>query len=207
MTKSTSHFVRHSRVGGNLFLCQIPPLPLSPTPLPPAGEGLNCIIRLIIRRIILAFFLLSPSIGAAETLYKVIYVFDGDTVKLRPITSSNPIDEFKLRLTDIDAPERNQDYGLKSRRALIKLCQGKNIIASTEIVAKDKYGRALGRLHCNQVDASLYLAEQGLAWYPDHYSSDFEIYNAERTARQQGRGLWADSQPIAPWHWRKNNPH
>jgi micrococcal nuclease len=148
-----------------------------------------------------------PAAHAAETLYKVIYVYDGDTVKLRPVTSNNPKDEFKLRLTDIDAPERNQNYGLKSRRALIQLCQGKNITATTEIVAKDKYGRSLGRLQCNQVDASLYLAEQGLAWDPDNYSTDFEIYNAARTARQQGRGLWADDNPIAPWDWRREHPH
>ncbi len=154
-----------------------------------------------------AFCLLSTPSQAAQPLYKVIYVYDGDTVKLRPIASNKPTDEFKLRLTDIDAPERNQDYGLKSRRALIKLCQGENIQVSTEIVAKDKYGRSLGRLQCNHVDASLYLAEQGLAWNPDHYSTDFEIYTAARTARQQKRGLWADDEPIAPWNWRREHPH
>jgi micrococcal nuclease len=154
-----------------------------------------------------AFCLFSSASHAAETLYTVTYVYDGDTVKLRPVTSSNIKDEFKLRLTDIDAPERNQDYGLKSRRALIKLCQSKNIVATVDIVARDKYGRSLGRLQCNQVDASLFMAEQGLAWDQDHYSTDFEIYNAARAARQQRRGLWADDKPIAPWDYRKNNPH
>ena len=163
--------------------------------------------RISLYLIFTALSLLSPASQAAETLYKVVYVYDGDTVKLRPVTSSNPNDEFKLRLTDIDAPERNQNYGLKSRRALIKLCQGKNIQATAEIVAKDKYGRSLGRLQCNKVDASLYLAEQGLAWDQDHYSTDFEIYNAARIARQQRLGLWADDKPIAPWLYRKNNPH
>jgi len=59
---------------------------------------------------------------AEESTYTVTYVYDGDTVKLRPIASNDSQDEFKLRLTDIDAPERNQSYGLKSRRALMKLC-------------------------------------------------------------------------------------
>lgn len=45
---------------------------------------------------------------------EIIYFYDGDTVKIRDANK-----EFKLRLTDIDAPERNQAYGLKSRRALI----------------------------------------------------------------------------------------
>ena len=115
---------------------------------------------------------------AAET-YTVSYVYDGDTVKLHPINSNEPNDKVnalnqannvKLRLTDIDAPERNQAYGLKSRRALIKLCQGNNILVTAQIVAQDKYLRSLGRLQCNHIDASIYLAEQGLAWHYAKYS-------------------------------------
>lgn len=154
--------------------------------------------------IIFAFFLFFTTLShAEERLYKVTYVYDGDTVKLRPLSSNNAKDDFKLRLTEIDAPERNQDYGLKSRRALIKLCQGKNIIASTEIIAKDKYQRSLGKLLCNQVDASLYLTERGLAWNSARYSNDVDIYNAEIHARVKKIGLWADNYPIPPWNWRK----
>jgi len=122
---------------------------------------------------------------AEETSYKVTYVYDGDTVRLRPIGSSKANNDFKLRLTDIDAPEREQDYGLKSRRALIKLCQGgkrgqpgmqeNDILVTTEIVGIDKYRRPLGRLQCNHIDVSLYLAEHGLAWHYVQYSSDVEL--------------------------------
>jgi endonuclease YncB( thermonuclease family) len=84
---------------------------------------------------------------------------------LRPIDSDDPNVEFKLRLTDIDTPERNQYFGLKSRRSLMKLCQGKNNIATAQISGTDKYQRSLGRLQCNQVDANYYLAEHDFAWY------------------------------------------
>ncbi|MDO9394487.1 thermonuclease family protein [Methylotenera sp.] len=144
---------------------------------------------------------------ADETLYTVVYVYDGDTVKLRPINSNNKKNDFKLRLTEIDAPERNQNYSLKSRRALIKLCQGNDILVTTEVIAKDKYHRSLGRLQCNHIDASLYLVEQGLAWNYTRYSIDAEIYQAEIDARVKRLGLWADDYPVSPWDWRRQHTH
>jgi micrococcal nuclease len=101
------------------------------------------------------------------------------------VNALNQANDFKLRLTDIDAPERRQAYGLKSRRALTKLCQGNNILVTAQIVAKDKYLRSLGRLQCNHID----------------------IYNAALKARQQRLGLWADDNPIPPWNWRHGHFH
>ena len=139
---------------------------------------------------------------ATNKTYTVSYVYDGDTVKLHTLEANDSPDEFKLRLTDIDAPERSQAYGLKARRALIQLCYGKNIIATVKLSGTDKYNRALGRLRCNDIDASLYLAERGLAWHYAQYSSDIEIYKAAQNARRLTLGLWADDNPIPPWVWR-----
>ena len=89
---------------------------------------------------------------------EITYFYDGDTVKI--------IDagfEYKLRITDIDAPERNQAYGKKSRRALMQLCTGANIYAA--IGGTDKYGRRLGRLRCNNQDVSTYMIQNGHAWF------------------------------------------
>lgn len=163
------------------------------------------IIRFIILNIILSVSLLSVSYAAnsyTQNTYTVTYVYDGDTVKLQALNSNAAPEPFKLRLTDIDAPERNQAYGLKSRRALIELCLGKHIIATVKMSGTDKYNRALGRLQCNNVDASLYLAERGLAWHYAQYSSDIEIYNAAKNARRLTLGLWADDNPTPPWVWR-----
>lgn len=156
-----------------------------------------------IRLIFASFcFLITSSSPAAETPYIVSYVYDGDTVKLRNLDG-----EVKLRLADIDAPERNKAYGKKARRTLIKLCLGSNIIVAAEITGTDKYNRSLGRLHCNHIDTSIYLAEHGLAWHYAQYSSDVSIYNAALKARQQKRGLWKNKNPMPPWAWRQNHPH
>ena len=144
-------------------------------------------------------FLIAATSYAADA-YSVSYVYDGDTVKLRSAQG-----EFKLRLVDIDAPERNQAYGLISRRALISLCQGPQIVVTAEISSKDKYNRFLGKLHCNHIDASTYLAERGLAWHYARYSSDRIIYHAALNSRQQKLGLWAVNNPIAPWLWRREH--
>ena len=139
---------------------------------------------------------------AEEAAYKVTYVYDGDTVILISINSSDPQDAFKLRLTDIDAPERNQSYGLKSRRALIKLCKGKNITVTAQISGTDQYQRSLGRIQCNGIDANYYLVEHGLAWFYKKYSHDFAISEAETNAKKLKLGLWSEENPTPPWVWR-----
>lgn len=144
---------------------------------------------------------------AEKNRYIVTYVYDGDTVKLHPIESFSQQNDIKLRITQIDAPERNQPYGLIARRSLIKLCQGNGVLATTEIVAKDHYQRSLGRLQCNQVDASLYLVEQGLAWHDEKYASDRVLEQAQEQARAQKLGLWVDGKAIPPWVWRKMHLH
>lgn len=136
----------------------------------------------------------------AQDAYSVSKVYDGDTVELQSST-----DRFKLRLTDIDAPERNQEYGQKSRRALSKLCKGDNIRINVELTGKDKYDRNLGRLNCNQTDASLYLAQHGYAWHNNKYSNDPAIKAAADQAREKRIGLWSGQKPVPPWVWRHLN--
>ena len=113
--------------------------------------------------------------------------------------------EYKLRLTDIDAPEKAQPYGLKSRRALMRFCQNADV--AVFLTGIDKYHRNLGRLQCNQQDASLFMVKNGHAWFNSRFSSDGTLANAEQTARQNQLGLWANNSHQPPWKWRKNHPH
>ena len=153
----------------------------------------------------IGFCLLTTISHAEEGVYIVTYVYDGDTIKLHPIDSNNPYDELKFRLADIDAPERNQAYGLKSRRVLMNLCQGKSIIATAQISGTDQYHRSLGKLQCNGTDASMYLVENGWAWHYVPYSNNTLLHNAELNAHQQNQGLWEDNNPTPPWIWRKTH--
>ncbi|HSG92133.1 MAG TPA: thermonuclease family protein, partial [Methylotenera sp.] len=122
----------------------------------------------LLRLVFVCLLLALSTLSQAETAYTVSKVYDGDTVELNSING-----KFKLRLTDIDAPERNQAYGQKARRALMKLCKGSDISVNVELTGKDKYNRHLGKLQCNQTDASVYMAEQGYAWHNKKYSDNF----------------------------------
>ena len=151
----------------------------------------------LLRFLFAGLLLLLSAPSYADITYIVSNVYDGDTVELKNNTGS----KLKLRLTDIDAPERNQEFGQKARRALIKLCQGSAI--SVELVGKDKYNRHLGKLECNQTDASLYMAEHGYAWHNEKYSDNIAVRNAAATARQRHIGLWGAEKPLPPWVWRR----
>ena len=150
----------------------------------------------LLRTLITSLLFLTCALSHAEEGYIVSRVYDGDTVELK-----NAHSKFKLRLTDIDAPERNQAYGQKARRALSNLCKGSNI--QVTLLGTDKYNRQLGRLQCNQVDASLYMAEHGYAWHNEKYSNDVIIRNAANAARQNRVGLWSAQEPLQPWVWRR----
>ena len=131
---------------------------------------------------------------------EITYFYDGDTVKIKDAGKV-----YKLRITDIDAPERNQAYGLKSRRALINFC--KNTSVQVQLLGTDKYGRKLGKLECNNQDVSFYMLENGDAWFYEQYSSDSALELAELEAREKKRGLWQSQHPTPPWIWRKNHSH
>lgn len=128
----------------------------------------------------------------------VDYIYDGDTVKI--IDGKT---QYKLRITNIDAPERNQTYGKKSRRALMQLCQ--DAVFEVSITGRDKYQRKLGSLSCNQKDVAAFMLKNGHAWFNDRYSSDLSLALKERKARKRKLGLWKTEKPIAPWVWRRLN--
>ena len=130
---------------------------------------------------------------------EIAYFYDGDTVKIK-----EDLYEYKLRLTDIDAPERNQDYGKKSRRALMQFCQ--NAIINVYISGTDKYHRQLGKLKCNQNDASEFMITNGHAWFNKRYSMDYKLDLAEQNAKKQKLGLWERENAMPPWQWRKSHP-
>ncbi len=146
----------------------------------------------------LGVLLLFISHGAQAA--SIAYFYDGDTVRIEDYGQT-----FKLRITDIDAPERNQSYGLKSRRALMKLCS--NTTISYQVIGLDKYQRKLGKLQCNQQDAGLYMVQSGHAWFAEHYSTDHALLLTQQQAQQAKLGLWKAEKPTPPWVWRKNHPH
>src|SRR5688572_14869813 len=110
------------------------------------------------RALIVVFMaLLTTPACAAEISGIVTEVSDGDSVTL-----VNRQATYKIRLTDIDAPEWRQRYGQDSRASLVETCALKR--ATAETIGEDRFGRTLARLKCAGVDANQRQVERGWAW-------------------------------------------
>lgn len=127
----------------------------------------------------------------------VVSVHDGDTLTVLVAKQ-----QIKVRLAEIDAPELRQPFGHRSRQSLVDLCF--HATAKVEQIARDRYGRSVGKVECGGMDASAHQVALGLAWVYDRYSKPTSpLYSLQDAAKAAGRGLWADNDPAPPWEWRK----
>jgi len=125
-------------------------------------------------------------------------VVDGDTVH-----TFYGDEIFKIRLTEIDAPERDQPFGKASTEHLKSLLKEGRV--DVDISGTDKYGRKLGRLYWQGKDINRELVFAGYAWVYDDYVTDLSFYHDQNRARYLKKGLWKEESPIAPWNWRRLN--
>jgi len=157
----------------------------------------NCFYSKILLWLLLLNLFLSQTVHAYEISGLVVTVSDGDTLTL--LTSSKK--QVKIRLADIDAPEKNQPFGLKAKQLISKLTYKKHI--TVEIKSTDRYGRSIGHVYSQNMNVNEVLVEQGLAWVYRKYSNDQNLIKLETLAKQSKSGVWAVKSPIAPWDWRK----
>lgn len=147
---------------------------------------------------VLLLFFLAASLSAQTITGSIVGVTDGDTVKVLNA-------EMKLttvRLWGIDAPEKNQAFGAKSKAILSELVFRKTV--RVEIQNVDRYKRAVGKIYLNDNDVNVQMIEKGYAWWYRQYAKKAVAYQvAEEKARNGKVGLWADKNPIEPWNFRK----
>jgi len=131
---------------------------------------------------------------------KVVSIADGDTLTLL-------IDniQYRIRLAEIDTPEKKQPYGTKARQALSKLVFGEEI--KVNVQTTDRYGRSVARVYADDVDVCAELVRQGMAWVYRKYVKDESLFDMEQEAQNASRGLWSlpESQRVPPWEWRRGN--
>ena len=144
---------------------------------------------------LLIFISLEGSCELIQNL-QVEKVIDGDTVY-----GSLNGKTYKLRLTEIDAPERNQPFGHQSKVFLRDLLKDGDF--NTDISGQDQYGRYLARLYDNGVDINRKMVSEGMAWVYDDYVTDKTFYQNQREAQEQKKGLWSKRYPAPPWEWRR----
>ncbi|HGG7487605.1 TPA: thermonuclease family protein [Escherichia coli] len=127
---------------------------------------------------------------------KVIRVLDGDTIEV--LQDKKPI---RVRLANIDAPEKKQAFGRWSTNQLKALLAGQSVTVS--YTQTDRYGRIIGRVFTmNGTEASRFMVQSGAAWVYERYNVDESLPALQREVQEQKRGLWADPKPVPPWEWR-----
>jgi micrococcal nuclease len=129
----------------------------------------------------------------------VTRVRDGDTLDL---SSNGRV--YTVRLDGIDAPEAGQPFGREARVQLRVLALSRTVMAL--VTDHDRYGRLVARVSVWDKDLGEEMVRSGLAWHYARYSPDARLAALEQQARQQRRGLWADTKPIAPWDYRAGHP-
>src|SRR5512137_2894910 len=82
---------------------------------------------------------------------------DGDTLTVRQGT-----EHVRVRLAEIDAPERKQPFSQVARRNLEALCRNREV--EVQKVDVDRFGRTVAHVYCDGVDVSWRQVEDGLAW-------------------------------------------
>ena len=153
---------------------------------------------------------LSPAAGAAEIVGQVVAVADGDTLTVLDASS----ERHRIRLSGIDAPEKRQAYGERSKQHLSALVYRKTVRVVWD--KKDRYARIVGRVYAAEceaacpynVDVGLEQIRAGLAWHYKQYAKEQPLRERERYAeleqhaRERRSGLWGDVHPVAPWDFR-----
>ena len=136
---------------------------------------------------------------AARTEFsgKVVKVADGDTVEV--LRDSRAV---RVRLAEIDCPEKKQPFGDKARAFTAALVSGK--IVTVLVRTTDRYGRTVAEILLpDGRSLNREILKAGLAWWYRDYSTDASLGVIEKEAARARLGLWADSAPIPPWVYRR----
>lgn len=144
-----------------------------------------------------ALLFLCASIAQAADSWtgEVIRVLDGDTVEV--LRHRAPV---RIRLANIDAPERSQAFGSRSREYLASMTYRKTV--RVEDQGKDRYGRTIAVLYAGGQNINAEMVSAGMAWVYTRYSTDLQLPALEQFARENRIGLWKDSNPVEPWSFR-----
>lgn len=145
-----------------------------------------------------------PQASYAEVLTgRVVGVADGDTLT---VLDDNKV-QHKIRLKGIDAPERGQAFGNRSKQSLSELVFGKDVVIEYE--KRDRWGRIIGKVWGpGSVDVCLEQIRRGMAWWYDQYAKEqteedrLTYFNAQQEASKAEVGLWRDPVQVAPWEFR-----
>lgn len=145
-----------------------------------------------------ALVLLLAAAGAAHAQLRgpVVGVIDGDTIDV--LVDGRAV---RVRLAQIDAPERGQPFGTRAKQRLSALAFRQQAAVTED--GRDRWGRVIGTVTVDGRNLNKAMVAEGFAWAYRRYVTDPAYLDLENAAQQSGAGLWADPSPTPPWTWRR----
>ena len=136
---------------------------------------------------------------------RVVGISDGDTLTL--VDDAHV--QHKIRLSGIDAPEKKQGFGEKSKTSLSSMVYNRQTEADCRKV--DRYKRKICVVFVNGRDVGLEQIKAGMAWWYQDYAKEqpkqerIDYEQGEFHAKRRRLGLWNSTNPIPPWEWRRGH--
>jgi endonuclease YncB( thermonuclease family) len=108
---------------------------------------------------------LGSLVASAETITgQVVGVSDGDTLTVLDASHQ----QFKIRLSGIDAPEKGQPFGSQAKDSLSEMVFNKQVVV--ESGTEDRYRRKVGKVQHGGTDVNLEQVKQRMAWHYTAYA-------------------------------------
>lgn len=148
--------------------------------------------------IVLIFLLTTTFLYAESFTGKCISVSSGDTLN---VTHNGR--ESVIKLEGADCPEEGQDYFNEAKDYTADLVLNKEVWIDVKRAGYDK--KLIAIVKCDNKELNLELVKNGLAWYDYRLMKNRELCDAEKTARDNKQGLWAGSNPIEPWNFKRSS--
>jgi endonuclease YncB( thermonuclease family) len=105
---------------------------------------------------------------------KVVGISDGDTITVL-VGGRQPL---KVRLAEIDTPEKSQAYGQRSKQSLSDLAFGKQV--RVEQQDRDRYGRVVGKAYVGSLDVNAKQVKRGMARFSFIAASELSRWRTRR---------------------------
>ena len=131
---------------------------------------------------------------------QVVAVQDGDTLTVKSGPSL-----YKVRLSDVDAPELGQVFGKQARQFTEQMALGQRVQVNVSLI--DKHDRRIGEVI---VEGGRVLNEElahaGFAWYYRvNPIKNERLQRLEQYAFSNKLGLWVEKEPLPPWEFRRES--
>jgi len=135
--------------------------------------------------------------AATDFAARVVTVYEGDRLQIYHAGRNETV-----FLQDIDCPELKQPHGVRAKHVTQAYVGGREVIVRN--FRRDKQGRTTAEIILpNGRNLGHELLKEGMAWWRKFDSKDASLGQIETLVRAEGKGLWADPNPVPPWQWKQ----